>query len=291
MQFAAAQDMGSRQYQEDDYRLLDLDSHSSDAGNNEYALLVLADGMGGQVGGEVASGLITEAVVHRYQSLSGFPIDRLRDCLFTANVAVREKVQSKPELEGMGATLVAAAISESGLEWVSVGDSPMWLYRLGSFHRLNEDHSMAPVIDEMIASGRLDPEEVKLRYSRNALRSAVYGGEINLIDQSKQPVPMHQDDLLILASDGLETLSVSEICELIKARDTEPLQVICDALIEAVKSKQNPNQDNLTVLILKRGEIFDQIRGDSNAESKVTSDDEEHSRKSALGRIISRFRD
>ena len=256
--FAAAQLLGSRKEQEDDFGLLD----GRDLGIDglEHTLLVLADGMGGHTSGGLASQLATESVVNKYQELSGLTSERLHSCVFAANDAIGKIIAAEPVHTGMGCTLVIALISKRGLEWASVGDSPMWLYHRGNLRRLNADHSMAPVFKDMVDSGSMESQQAETDPNRNALRSAIFGEKVNLVDLSSQPVPIRQDDLLVLASDGLETLSITDMRDIIRSRESEPLQMICDALIKAVDDERKPNQDNTTVLLFRPendwGEFF-----------------------------------
>lgn len=220
--FAAAQSLGKRENQEDDYGLMDGRDLGSDG--TEHTLLVLADGMGGHAGGDAASGLVTETVVDTYQSASGPVSDRLRTSVIAANKRIGQEIDKKPAMQGMGSTLVAAVISKRGLEWASVGDSPLWIYRRGSLRRLNADHSMAPVFEEMVQTGRMNAEEAVTDSKRHMLRSAIYGEEVKLIDQSSQPFPVYKDDLLILASNGLQTLMDQEICDVLESPEHRSLR-------------------------------------------------------------------
>ena len=119
--------------------------------------------------------------------------------------------QEQPEREGMGCTLCGVSLTEAGIEWISVGDSPMWLARNGKLQRLNADHSMAPILAKQVELGELTEEEAKRHPQRNALRSAVIGDKMQHVDASKRPMKFRKGDRLVLASDGLETLSVDEI--------------------------------------------------------------------------------
>lgn len=247
--FAAAQCLGARENQEDDYGLMDGRDLGLDG--SEHTLLIVADGMGGHAGGGTASGLVTEAVVDAYQAESGPISDRLRASVVAANERVRQEIEKKPAMQGMGSTVVAALISKRGLEWVSVGDSPLWLYRDGGLRRLNADHSMAPVFEEMVEAGRMEASQASTDAKRHMLRSAIYGEEVKLIDQSSQPCPVRKDDLLIVASDGVQTLTTTEILEVLQGHRQAPLQEACDALVEAVRAKARPSQDNTTVLLYR----------------------------------------
>ena len=79
-----------------------------------------------------------------------------------------------PMLSGMGSTLVAAVFGDEGVEWVSVGDSPLLLFRRGEIALLNEDHSLAPELDRLAAMGRMTHEEAQ---GRSAPAHAALGGD------------------------------------------------------------------------------------------------------------------
>ena len=245
--FAARQIPGKREYQEDDYGLLDGRDLGIDG--SEHSMLLVADGMGGHVGGATASGLLSKTFVEMYPQASGPIVDRLRDCLEAGNKAIADAIAENPELDSMGSTLVAAVVSSEGLNWISVGDSPLWLFREGQLERLNADHSMAPVLADLVATGRMTAEEAARDSSRHSLRSAVMGDEIHLIDVSSQPVAVEQGDRVVLASDGLMTLSDQEITAILKKTQDEPLEDSAAALIQAVEEAEHPQQDNTTVLL------------------------------------------
>ena len=245
--FAARQIPGKREYQEDDYGLLD----GSDLGldGSEHSMLLVADGMGGHVGGATASGLLSKTFVEAYPQASGPIVDRLWDCLETANKALADAIAENPKLDSMGSTLVAAVVSSEGLNWISVGDSPLWLFRKGKLERLNADHSMAPILADLVAKGHMTKEDAARDPRRHALRSAVMGDDIHLIDVSSQPVAVEQGDRLLLASDGLLTLSDQEIAAILQQTQDAPLEDSAAALIQAVEAAEHPYQDNATILL------------------------------------------
>ena len=245
--FAALQIAGKRDYQEDSFGLLDGRDLGLD--DSEHALLLVADGMGGHVGGAIASDLLCKTFVETYRRSCDPTVDRLRNCLEAANEAIAAAVGENSALASMGSTLVAAVVSSAGLHWISVGDSPLWLFRAGQLSRLNADHSMAPVLADLVAEGRITAEQAARNPSRHSLRSAVMGDDIHLIDVSSQPVAVEKGDRVVLASDGLMTLSDQEIAEILKKRRDAPLEDSAAALIQAVEDAQHPYQDNATVLL------------------------------------------
>ena len=245
--FAAEQILGKREYQEDNF----APSDGRDLGldGREHTMLLVADGMGGHVGGAIASDLLCKTFVGAYRRASGPIVDRLRECLEAANKAIDAAIDKNPKLYSMGSTLVAAVVSSEGLNWISVGDSPLWLFREGRLSRLNADHSMASELADLAAEGRMTAEEAAQDPRRNLLNSAVMGKDIELIDVSSQPVAVEKGDRVVLASDGLLTLSEQEIERILQKTQDAPLKDSAAALIEAVEKARHPHQDNVTVLL------------------------------------------
>lgn len=253
--YAGKRIQGEREYQEDDF----IFDHSKPG----HFLMVLADGMGGHHGGAQASQCAVQAFNEGYRTSWSNPTGRsktegyrpprrniarqLRDALYYANQQIALEAHSKPELYGMGCTLVGVAIDDYQLEWVSVGDSPLWLYSGGELRRLNADHSMKPFLDEQVRRGHLTPEQVAVHPERNILFSALMGNHIDMIDQSC--IKLIPGDCVLLASDGLLTLSNHEICEILQKKLTP--KEWTNELLQRVQNKGKWDQDNTTVLIVK----------------------------------------
>ena len=240
---ASGQFLGVRETQEDDLGF--IDSPVLDPGG-QHPVAVVADGMGGHAHGDVASRLAVRTFVEAYGK-QGSASDRLRESLDRANEAIAHAVRDDPSLEDMGTTLVAAALTADGLEWISVGDSALFLYRDGRLKRLNADHSMAPVIAAMrevnpAAADGMNPNE---------LRSALVGRDIAKIDASSMPELLQPGDLVLLASDGLDTLEENETASIMEASRADGLEAVKDALIQAVKAHGDPAQDNVSVALLE----------------------------------------
>ncbi len=224
---------------------------SDPTGTPDHVVAVLADGMGGHTGGALASRMACERFVASFVARHGSISDRLRDALDDSNSALAEKVESDPVLSGMGCTLVGVVVGVGGVEWVSVGDSPLYLYRGGEIALLNEDHSLAPELDRLAEAGKITREEAREDPRRHMLRSAVTGEELDLIDQSKQPLQLLPEDYIILASDGLQTLENSEIERIVTAYAGDGAEAVAAALIRSVEALRDPHQDNATVVVVR----------------------------------------
>lgn len=248
--FSAVQYMGERASQEDysQFRIF-----PSDLG----LLAILADGMGGHTSGEVASNSAVNAFDRAFKSYSAdSPISKLSAALESANAELSKLIDKNPSLNGMGCTIIGAYFNPKGLYWISVGDSLIYLYRNRQLVQINQDHSMAPLIEESYRSGKLSKEEAENYPNKNALRSAVMGELIQLIDAPDRAFDLYADDLIILASDGILSLSPKEIGNIIESHLVGSAEKISNELIQAVKNKKRRNQDNTTIQVVKASSLY-----------------------------------
>jgi protein phosphatase len=116
---------------------------------------------------------------------------------------------------------------------------------------LNEDHSLAPALDQMAAEGRMTVEEARNDPRRHMLRSALTGETIELIDVSKKPLSLEPGDYVVLASDGIHTIDDAEISRVITAYAEDGPNAVAGALIRAVEQVKDPHQDNITVIVVR----------------------------------------
>ena len=254
---AARATKGARDYQEDSSAFWPAEKRA--AGSAEAPLTasatrliaVLADGMGGHTAGALASRMACRNFISAYTGLNGSRSDRLINSLRSANDSIAAEVRANPVLSGMGTTLVAAVFTHEGVEWVSVGDSPLLLYRRGEIALLNEDHSLAPELDRMVADGKMSAEQAKNDPRRHMLRSAVTGDELDMVDVSRKPLMLEEGDYVILASDGLHTLELPEIERIVTAYADDGAEAVANALIRAVEAIRDPHQDNTTVMAVR----------------------------------------
>jgi serine/threonine protein phosphatase PrpC len=253
-EYASRASQGARSYQED-AAVVRAGGHGGDspgAGPHVEALTaVLADGMGGHAGGALASSTACEVFLDSYWASAGEVPARLDDALMHANAAIGGCVEENPALDGMGCTLVGTVFGPAGVEWVSVGDSPLFLLRHGEIVLLNEDHSLAPEIDKLAAAGRMTWEDAKADPRRHFLRSALTGADMDLIDRSHRPLALEPGDVVILASDGIHTLSEPDILRVVEENVVSGPEAIASALLDAVEAGGDIYQDNTTVVVVR----------------------------------------
>ena len=224
----------------------------------DVGFVVLADGMGGHAAGEIASLiLVTEVFAELKFKLADLKKHEehipaiLTNAAMTSNACIRDYVSENPRNYGMGATLVAPLLIEDRLYWISVGDSPLYLQRGGEIRQLNEDHSMAPEIDRMVSSGLLSPEEGLDHPDRNCLRSVLFGESVAKIDCPQDPFQVQEGDIILVASDGLQSLRDAEISAVLRENEERSATEIAFALLKTVNALKDPDQDNISISIIK----------------------------------------
>ena len=171
-------------------------------------LLLVADGMGGRPGGDVASSIVAQVVPESVRSAladrNGNPalIDTpklLRDAITQANKSVRRKQEEVLEYSGMGTTCVVGALAGNLLTLAHVGDSRAYLLRDGILKQLTDDHSE---VWEQVKAGNMTPEEAQHSRFRNIVSRAL--GTANPTPEV-QSVELLEGDSLLICSDGLTT--------------------------------------------------------------------------------------
>ena len=235
--FAGRQSMGMRANQQDAYGVVPPE----DMDDGRTLLAIVADGMGGHAAGEIASETALQAFVDGFFS-EGISNDgnRLWSGLELANERIREVVAQRPTLRGMGTTLIAVLFRNDTIRWISVGDSPLYLLRDGILRRLNKLHVDFPE----------GTEESVVAAPHVALVSAILGEIIFEVDDA-DPFPLVGGDLLILASDGLNTLSEAELLSCLKSHLSATSAACADALLSLVELHRLPRQDNTTVIVIR----------------------------------------
>ena len=248
---ASAISRGQRPYQEDalvaDFPL-----------GADLGFVVLADGMGGHAAGDVASKIVVTEVFSELKLQSGDPDEFaanlpeiLRNAAMAANDCVKVHVEEHNETAGMGATLVAPVLVGRHLFWISIGDSPLFLFRNGELRQLNEDHSMAPQIDFMIRSGMMSEAVGRDHPDRNCLTSVLGGENIPRIDCPNEPFELNDGDILVVASDGLQFLEEDEIAAVLAGAGERPSSVIAQKFLSLLEETADPEQDNASFSVIR----------------------------------------
>lgn len=248
--FAARQYRGKRENQEDYYAFADAAEHDQPA--LAKLLLVIGDGLGAHAGGSVASYVTVGAFIKAYHDRPAEPAARLRDALEQANDVLGTLAASLPAVgQPMGTTLVAALATEKTLRWVSVGDSPLFVFRAGKLLRVNADHSLTHLLEERVRQGEMTAEEAAHHPDRHTLHSAVLGLPLMSVDLPEEPFHLEKGDIIVGASDGIFTLTTRQLEDLLAFGQHTTADKIADAIIFAIRRVNHERQDNATVGVIK----------------------------------------
>jgi len=223
------------------------DAFVSDA---DLQLYVVADGMGGHSGGEIASRKAVEALVASFreeitvsanEDRNGSKDSELVRAIEAANQHVFQMASADRKLQGMGTTLVALRLADS-TAWVgSVGDSRVYLWRNGRLRQVTRDHSL---VNEYVRMGTLSAEEASTHPLKHIISRAV--GVHPTVEVDHFEIPLQADDLFVLCSDGLTNmLDDHDLTATLTAVGNHP-PALCNEFI--ARANARGGLDNITVI-------------------------------------------
>ena len=215
---------------------------------DELKIYILADGMGGYNGGEIASKLATDSVKNYIRSnFSGIEHDKesiqnlVKSAIEYANMLVNEKANTSKELEGMGTTLEVCLIYNNRVYIGHVGDSRIYRIRKGIIRKLTTDHSY---VQKLVKDGTITKEEAQNHPKKNMLLKAI--GCSSLVEPDVMVKGFLKGDILVISSDGLTNMVTDEQIYSEIKRDIERAQI---NLIN--KANELGGYDNITVVIIE----------------------------------------
>jgi len=215
---------------------------------DEVQLYILADGMGGYNGGEIASKIAVETAKN-YIENNFKEIEKDRDSIIQllgssmeyANMVVYEKSQQKPELHGMGTTLEICLIYNNKVYIGHIGDSRIYRIRKEFIRKLTQDHSY---VQKLVKEGKITKEQAEVHPQKNMLTRAL--GCNAFVEPDVMVKGFLKDDILVMCSDGLTNMVKTEIIyqEASKNIEQAPKELVRIA-------NENGGKDNVTVVIIK----------------------------------------
>lgn len=218
----------------------------------EFRLFCVADGMGGEEAGKLASQTTLESVSKSFKYLSdtenatmpyGLTEDMMGKPILT-NVTLFSNAQVNKKSNGrtMGSTLVAAHFTEDALDIAHVGDSRLYLWRNNQLTQLTEDHSF---VYELFKLGKITQEEMRKHQMRNVITRAI--GANTDVEPTLGKVDVHLGDIFLICSDGLTTmLDDNEISTVFK-RVSNP-SILAESFVSLANDAGG--RDNITVLLI-----------------------------------------
>ncbi len=216
--------------------------------DDKVQLFILADGMGGYNGGEVASQLAVKTaknyIIDNYdKSLESKEalLELVKGASQYANLVVYEKSQQNEELSKMGTTLDICLIYQSKAFISHIGDSRIYRLRKNFFRKLTKDHSY---VQQLVDEGKITEEESKSHPDKNMLMKAL--GCTEYIEPDCMIKGFIKGDIYLMCSDGLTNMvSDEEICNIISENPTDATKPLIQ------KANDNGGRDNITAIIIR----------------------------------------
>ena len=256
---------------EDNFLVLDLSGQGAWTGSDGEAVpdglerfevgpkgvvLVVSDGMGGALAGDVASRMAVETV--RDTLLDAYDddgddaavdddtplVECLKNATDVANFSIHTKSQQDPQCSGMGATLTAAAVTRDGLGLLQVGDSRGYVIRGGQIKLATKDQSL---VQQLVDVGQISEQEAETHMFRNVILQAL-GAQPELQPVTGR-VKVYRGDVLLLCSDGLSGKLRGEDMLRIVQESKGDLRRACEALVD--EANERGGEDNITVVLAR----------------------------------------
>lgn len=251
MRILAKSDIGrAREMNQDSY-------YASDLEKDELKLYILADGMGGYKGGEIASSVaVTSAKTYINNNFKKVKKDResilnlLRDAVEYANMMVYEKSQEDVELHDMGTTLDVCLLYNNKVFIGHVGDSRVYRIRKNIIRKITTDHSY---VEKLVREGTITKEEAYNHPKKNMLMKAL--GTNSLVEPDVICKGFLKDDILLMCSDGLTNMiRENEIYNLLLKNPENPEE----ALIK--RANDLGGYDNITTIIVDNIDVGEETK-------------------------------
>lgn len=212
-------------------------------------LAIVADGIGGHQGGEVASEMVVSHLGHYFSESSFTTVTEGQTWLETTvaaeNRLINKRAQQFSDLNGMGTTLVCILFFNDQYLVAHLGDSRAYVFHVGSLCQLTEDHSL---VNEMVKQGKISAYEAQNHPQKNIITRTLGIEKEVALDISR--ATYRNDDLFMLCSDGLTNMvSTAQIVHILNDVTTS-LKEKCQLLVAQANAAGGP--DNITALLVQQ---------------------------------------
>ena len=234
--------------------------HNEDAINTETSLglAILADGMGGHRGGEVASAItvstVFETLSEKLKSITesstdettGYSLESMgvHEAITLANSNVFESSNENAQYRGMGTTVVVVLFYDNRFTVAHVGDSRLYRVRAGMLEQITRDHSL---MQELVDRGFYTPEQARKSLNKNLVTRAIGIEEKVVIDIQEDATQI--GDIYLLCSDGLSDMIEDDLIHEIIKRNADDLEMATTELIAA--ANKHGGKDNISVVLAR----------------------------------------
>ena len=217
--------------------------------SDEVVWAVVCDGMGGAAGGNIASALAVKVISDKInasyrEKMRDVSIRNMLDSALTAaNIEVYDMADAKPELHGMGTTVVCAIVRDNQAFIAHAGDSRAYILSDGGIRQITTDHSM---VQDLLSSGKITSEQAENHPNKNIITRAV--GVDKSIEIDFDQIDLDDTDILLLCTDGLSNYVSND--EIVELTGDGKHYAFADRLVQ--KANSNGGGDNITVVVISK---------------------------------------
>jgi len=219
--------------------------------SRDTLLLVVADGMGGHAGGEIAAQIAVRLFIERFQQeakpVLKNPLKFLQDTMVRAHAALGSYANQFSMLETPRTTCVACIVQGGHAYWCHVGDSRLYLFRQGGLIGATKDHSK---VQYLVDQGIIGADEVVSHPDRNKIFSCLGGLVDPVIDLSRR-TPLRNGDILVMCTDGL--WSVFDQREISTWLTSTPILTAAPQMMREGEKRGGLDGDNLSAIVVRWG--------------------------------------
>ena len=220
--------------------------------SREALLMVVADGMGGHMHGEIAAEIAVQTLTDHFQKKAKprlvDPMDFLAEATTRAHFAINDYAVERDLLEIPHTTCVAAVVQDNTAYWMHVGDSRLYLFSDGNLIARTEDHT---AVAQLVREGIISEAEAGTHPERNKVSNCL-GGYVTPQVECSAPIPLHDGDTMLLCTDGIwGMISIPEVSALLHAYTLE------DAvrhLMDHAEFRGGEHGDNLSLVAMTWGD-------------------------------------
>jgi serine/threonine protein phosphatase PrpC len=220
--------------------------------SREALLMVVADGMGGHMHGEIAAQIAVQTLTDQFQKAAkprlADPMAFLADAITRGHFAINDYAVDQDLLEIPHTTIVAAVVQDNTAYWAHVGDSRLYLFSDGSLVARTEDHT---AVAKLVREGIISEEEASHHPERNRVSNCM-GGYVSPQVECNAPIPLHDADTMLLCTDGIwGMINSNEMAALLHAYT---LDDAVRHLMDHAEFRGGEHGDNLSLVAMTWGQ-------------------------------------
>ena len=219
--------------------------------SRDALLLVVADGMGGHAGGEIAAQIAVRLFIERFQQeakpVLKNPLKYLQDTMVRAHAALGSYANQFSMLETPRTTCVACLVQAGHAYWGHVGDSRLYLFRQGGLIGSTKDHSK---VQYLVDQGIIGADDVALHPDRNKIFSCL-GGQVDPVIDLGKRTPLREGDILMLCTDGLWSVLTKE--EIATWLTSTPILKSAPQMVREAEVRGGDEGDNVSTIVVRWG--------------------------------------